>query len=55
MEVGNVVDIAGIWEAQTKHVYVLRKHGSLLALSPMEYGVHVVNMEQANDDLVDEN
>jgi hypothetical protein len=54
MEVGSVVDIVGIWEAETKYVYVLRKHGSLLALSPIERGVHVVDAMEQVDDLVDD-
>jgi hypothetical protein len=39
MEVGNVRDIVGVWEAESKYVYTLRKHPSLLTLIPSERGL----------------
>jgi hypothetical protein len=39
MEVRSMRDIIGVWEAESKYVYTLRKHPSLLSLTPSERGL----------------
>lgn len=52
MEVGNVQDVVGVWEAESKYVYMLRKHPSLLSLMPSERGL--VDSRDSVDDSHDE-
>ncbi|KAF9462153.1 hypothetical protein BDZ94DRAFT_1166507, partial [Collybia nuda] len=50
MEIIHIQNLVGIWEANSHNVYVLRKHPSLLGLTPAEYGIEEPDLEDLGSD-----